>query len=787
MPALKKTLISTLMITVTVLGAGVALPGVAGAVSSQQPPPNTLDRTGSYAIHLKSMVPVKPAEALRRKLSDQGINAYIAQTEINGVLWQRIRVGFYGSKAAANTAAQRLRAQFPTLWITEVAATEKAAIIEGNTQVASIYPVSTSTTHAPTTHAATTHSTTTHTPKTPAPASQLLAKAKTVLYPIGSAGLALATVSIAPLQLAAADSPLEEADNETQPAPEANNIEEEMQAVEQQTEPVSSEPLSPAQDANLKKQMETAKQSMIAQEYNRAIQLYLKVLREPENIYTKQALEFTGVARERKGQKAQAKIVYEQYLERYPEGDDAVRIQQRLTALITAAETPRTSTAQVADKDEPSRWDLYGGISQFYRRDESTTETEDFETTSVNRSALTTDLYLTGRYRGDEYDLRTRFSGGYEEDFLDSDESEMRISTLYVDLQDQQATNSLRFGRQSSSTGGILGRFDGAILGHSFNESVKLNLVTGFPVESSTFDEINTDRVFYGLNMDLGTYANAWDFNVFIIEQQNDGVLDRRAIGGEARYFQPDQTLFTLLDYDISYDELNTAFLLGSWTNQREQTFNVSLDYRNSPTLTTTTAIQSQSVNTLSQLLATGITEDEARQFAQDRTIRSSTATIGMVQPVTENFQLSGDLTVSKLGDSAASGGVEAFEGTDTEYSLFVQAIGNDLLKSGDLAVVGLRYTDATTSNRYALSLNTRYPISDTFRINPRLQTEYRRNTDDDTDQWFVRPSMRMEYRWRKQTRFELDVGGEYSNRELTDDTSQTDSYFISVGYRHDF
>jgi len=732
MSELNKTLISNLIATAAILGSVIILPTGAHAITNDPITQQSKQLNGRYAVHLASVTDRVKAEKMVQTLRQQGHISYSAEAIVKGVTWHRIRVGFFNDKQSASRSTAPLKKRFPKLWVTKVAKSEKKSVLQST--VAATQTVA-------------------QTEKR-APFSTLRAQPVQVASQGKIPAIPLVAATAAP---AAAPKVLPET-------------------------PVA----STAEDKTLKQLMDQAEQSMIALEYDRAIQLYAKVLREPENKYSKQALEFTGVARERKGQNARAKAAYEQYLEQYPEGEDAVRIRQRITALITATETPKSRTSTAA-RPERSRWDVYGGFSQFYRRDESTTEQEDFKDTSVNRSALSNDLYLTGRYRGEEYDLRTRFAGGYEEDFLDSEESELRISTIYLDLQDKQASNTLRIGRQSSSTGGVLGRFDGAIVGHSFSETLKLNLVAGYPVDTSTYEKINTDRYFYGVNADLGTYADAWDFNLFFIEQYNADVLDRRAIGAEARYFQPGRTLFTLLDYDISYNDLNTLFLLGSWTNEAEQTFNLSVDYRNSPTLTTTNGIQSQSVDTLEELLATGATEDEIRQYAQDRTIRSFNTTIGMVQPITDNFQLSGDLTISKLDDSIASGGVEAIPGTDYEYSLFIQAIGTDLLKKNDLGIVGLRFTDATNSRRYGLTLNSRYPVTDTFRINPRIQTEYRQNTDDNTDQWFVRPSLRMEYKWRRKTRFELEIGGEISNRELTNDTSETTSYFISLGYRHDF
>ncbi|WP_428033766.1 SPOR domain-containing protein [Amphritea sp.] len=727
-----KTLLSTIIAAVIAGGSLTTLPCYAAA-QTQGSESSAIQSSGRYAIHVASLANLSDAEQVIRELPFKSQVTYITSSVVDGKKWYRVRVGFFPSAKDAEALAVSIRDRHPELWITKVPEAEKSdAIAEVNRST----PPAVTAENQPAAAASQTTQPVTETEQTGKTTTELSPSSSQPIVVITSAGTS---------GTSATDS-----------------------------------------DDPLGKIMLQAEQSMIAQEYDRAIQLYTKILREPENQYSRQALEFTGVARERKGQQAQAKAAWDQYLEKYPDGADALRVRQRITAMITATQTPtaRTTTTR---KAEPSRWDVYGGISQFYRRDEFSTETEDFKTTSVNRDALSNDLYLTGRYRGDEYDIRTRFSGGYEEDFLDSTQSEARISTLYVDIQDKQASNTLRLGRQSSSSGGVLGRFDGVLAGHSLNETVKVNLVAGFPVETATYKEVNLDRWFYGVNVDLGTFNNAWDYNIFLIEQRNENILDRRAIGGEVRYFQPGKTLFTLLDYDISFNELNTLFTLGSWTNAKEQTFNLSVDYRNSPVLTTTTAIQSQPVSTLSELLATGITEDEARQYALDRTTRSFTTTLGMVQPITDDFQLSGDLTISKQGDSKTSGGVDGFPGTDYEYSLFVQAIGNNLIKQGDLGIVGIRLTDATTSQRLALTFNSRYPVNEKLRINPRFQTEYRENTDDNTSQWYVRPSVRLEYRWTRKTRFEFETGGEVSNRELTDDTQETNSYYINLGYRHDF
>lgn len=736
---MKQTLLATLIATCCTLGDGIPHTFAASATAQGEPDRSQIISNWRYIIKLSSTAqPTSPDPGLQ-KLALDGKLVYSVKATAKGKTWHRLRLGFFNDRKQAEQALQQLQGLYRSAWVSKVHPREKEQLLAGD------------------------YSTYLLTREGPLSLVSLQADS--------AADYAAASTLYDGYQLRKVASHTTAEPTGTAAAPAA----------------ATSSPAPTAEEQRLQQLMERARQAMVDQQYNRAIELYNNVLREAENPYSAQALEFMGLALERRGLDARARRTYQQFLERYPEHEGVPRVQQRLDALITAAAPPKQQLRARKEQKSPE-WEFYGGISQFYRRDENTTEIEDNEETAVTRSSLTSDLYLTGRRRSDTWDMRTRFAGGYEADFLEGDENELRISTLYFDTQHLASGHTFRIGRQSESKGGLLGRFDGATYGHAINDQVRVNLVAGFPVETSTVEQIDTDRYFYGINADLGTFAESWDFNVFFIEQQNEDILDRRAIGGEVRYFKDRKTLFSLVDYDIFYDELNTFLLVGSWTTETEQIFNVSFNYRKSPILTTNNAIISQGVDDLAELLATGVTESEAQQLADDRTAESRSLTVGMVQPINDQFQLSGDITLSDFGSTPASGGVEATEGTDTEVSYFIQGIGSDLLKDGDIAIVGFRYSDLTDSQRFNLSINTRYPISEEWRINPRLQLEYRTfDEDDDADQWIARPSLRMDYRFTRRARFELDVGGEWSSRELNDTTTDTRSYFIFFGYRYDF
>lgn len=66
----------------------------------------------------------------------------------------------------------------------------------------------------------------------------------------------------------------------------------------------------------------------------------------------------------------------------------------------------------------------------------------------------------------------------------------------------------------------------------------------------------------------------------------------------------------------------------------------------------------------------------------------------------------------------------------------------------------------------------------------------------DDVDEWIASPSLRVIYRWRRRYRLELEAGGLWSTEDvalptnpglLMDDTEETSSYFLNLGYMVDF
>jgi hypothetical protein len=317
------------------------------------------------------------------------------------------------------------------------------------------------------------------------------------------------------------------------------------------------------------------------------------------------------------------------------------------------------------------------------------------------------------------------------------------------------------------------------------NRRIALNLVGGYPVASSS-DGLETDKYFYGANFDLGTFLNHWNFNTYFIQQEANGVTDRQAIGGEIRFFSSRGSFFTLVDYDIHHNELNTVLTNGSYIFPDSTTINLVADYRKSPILTTSNALIGQTVDNLDDLRKF-YSDSEIKQLAEDRTATSKNVTLSITRPLTAKVQIAGDVTWAKLDGTEASGEVAAFEGTDDEFYYSLQFIGTSLVREGDLATLGLRYADTTLYDTYSGALDTRYPIADGWRLNPGMVVDYRDHKELDQDQWQLRPSLRVEYRPRRNFRLEVEGGYEWRTDRFEDSEEDSHGYYISAGYRWDF
>jgi len=541
-----------------------------------------------------------------------------------------------------------------------------------------------------------------------------------------------------------------------------------------------------AEDARTSQLVVEGRRAVTAGDFERAALILQEAALRPESAQTPEALELLGLARERKGQLAHAKAAYEEYLQRFPLGEGATRVRQRLEALVTARADPPARRREPHSERRAPAYDLeaFGSLYVGYRHESQILDVTGAETVD---SSLYTDAFTETRLRTPKGIWRTHFAGGYLHQFAQvGGGDDTRVSSMFLSFEEPERGFAGSLGRRSQSDAGVLGRYDGIELGYRGAERWRVGVLGGLPVDSSRTNSFGEDRWLGGVHAELGTFFDALDVGLYAVGQTASGLLDRAAIGGEIRVFQPGWYGALFFDYDFHFQDLNLIQFTGSWQAGPSTTLTALADYRNSPFLTLRNALQGQSgsLDSLQSLFS----DSEIESMARDRTGRVTTFDVGLSQSLLPRLQLALDFTASDFTGTDGSGGVPGFDGTGWEFSPGAQLIANDWLRAGDVGVASLRYFAGQGSDVVTIGLQAREPVTAGLRLNPRFFTIFRKSQMAE-DIVALRPSLRLDQRvWR--LNFDLEGGVEWSSALGGASAGAVDTpwgYFVTGGCRFDF
>jgi hypothetical protein len=547
-----------------------------------------------------------------------------------------------------------------------------------------------------------------------------------------------------------------------------------------------------------------------------ATQLLEQVLRLPPNKQSQEAQELIGLAHEREKDLTAARREYTHYLQRYPEGDSAERVRQRLAALEGPAEL---APLKKAERRDTLGFTLNGSLSQFYyygqSQIDSTTTVLGPTTTGTfsgtDQSALISHLDLRARHRGETWDNRVVIRDTYTASFLDEVDSTNRLYSAYYELANRNNGFSGRIGRQPGTSGGVLGRFDGINLGHNLLPKWRVNVVAGTPVE---FYPVNFNKHFWGASLDFGLFANHWNGSIYYIQQTVDGLADRQALGTELRFFDPKGSGLLYLDYDTLFGELNIATFQATWLSSPSTTWNTLLDRRRAPTLMTSNALFNLPTGTTLDSLLTTMTETQLRQQAIDNTPIFKTAMLGVAHNLNTTWQIGGDVRYYELTAIPVSPTVTTILGSGATTMYTAQVIANGLFRNRDLTVLSVSQMDGETYSGQVLAFTQRMLFGERWTFD--LGLSYYRQAGEPvestidpgtgpethsitTDTSRLVPMLRLSYRLGKNITLETELGYEMTTigsvdrnitaLPITTTTTSSDatrSYFV-LGYRWDF
>lgn len=520
-----------------------------------------------------------------------------------------------------------------------------------------------------------------------------------------------------------------------------------------------------------------------------ALRHFNEVLALPRNSKTAEAQEYSGLALERSGRVPQAKQAYEHYLELYPEGEDAMRVRQRLATLAAGEQPGMEPLKEPKQKGLETTTTIFGSLSQYYYR--GAVKSEITETGAnpgqaslddTDQSALASNINLNVRVRNSMYDNRFVLRNNHTLSFLDGQDNINRLGAAYFEHKNRAYNYSVRVGRQPGYSGGVQGRFDGVQAGYNFLPRWRANVVVGqsaeLPFASTPF--------FFGTSLEAGPFAENWSGSAYIIQQQVDGILDRRAIGGELRYLDAKLSSFATVDYDIFFKTLNVVLWQGTYITDGGVSINVLTEQRKTPVLQTSNALLGEQDSSIRTMLET-LSAAEVRTLASARTPTSKTAMVGVQGPISPVWQLGGDIRLTTLSGIPASGNQPAIPGTGNTMIYTVQAIGSGAFAKRDLALARLSYLDNESYQGLALTLSHRSRLGERWTLEPGLRWYQQDDSVEQADLQRLTPSLRLGYQIGKSVTLEAEAMFEKTSISGPVQTEDTTRNFYFLGYRWDF
>lgn len=567
--------------------------------------------------------------------------------------------------------------------------------------------------------------------------------------------------------------------------------------VDPATLPPSSPPsaTAPAAATDVDRQAEElnreSRAALAAGDAERAIMTLNRLLNLPPNAFSQEAQELIGIARELAGETTKARAEFELYLKLYPDGPGADRVRSRLATL---AQPPRPGDRPAAQRTRPT-WLSWGSVSAYYYGGQSRTDTTTtiitpatnattIDTASLattDQSQMVANVDANARFRDGVWDNRFVFRDSYTQNFLSGQSNRNRLTAFFAEAKNAQDRWYLRIGRQTGISGGILGRFDGAVGGYAFTPVWKANVYAGEPVESLP----GSTRRFYGASVDAENVFPGWSGSVYAIEQRTDSYTDRRALGSEIRYFDPERSAFALLDYDVDFRAVNIAMLQATWQRPGGAILNLLYDFRKTPTLQLANALVAEPGLTLADFIRARSTAD-ARDQARALTPTSKVLLLGLTYPLNTVWQVGGDVRVSSLTGTGETPTLPASPGTGNVYTYTVQTIATNLFGWREISVVNGSYLTGPTLDAWSLFLNHRVPIGERWTIEPSLRY-YRQSGNTDARLWRVSPGLRLTYKWLERLVLEAEIQIDRSHSTSALVTEDATRRFYLIGFRYDF
>jgi hypothetical protein len=272
---------------------------------------------------------------------------------------------------------------------------------------------------------------------------------------------------------------------------------------------------------------------------------------------------------------------------------------------------------------------------------------------------------------------------------------------------------------------------------------------------------------------------------MYILDQTTQGITNRRAIGTEARYSDERGSLYALLDYDQLFSAVNALSLQGSIQGSGQTTYTLLLDRRKAPSLQMTNALISSGATSLKTLLQLQTLSD-VLAAAKATTAQANQVMVSASRPITDKWQVTGDIQYSAIGALPAVGNFDATPATGAQYGLSVQLTGSNLYSKRDINNINLSILSTPLFHGTQLAFNNLTGFDDNrYTLEPSLRLYSQRDTLG-TRMLRISPGLRGSYTVSKRISVMGESLIEHSTNQGVSNNATTNSVFFYFGLRYE-
>jgi hypothetical protein len=516
-----------------------------------------------------------------------------------------------------------------------------------------------------------------------------------------------------------------------------------------------------------------------------------RLLNLPPNTYTQSALLTLGAIDEKLGEFAKARVDYFTYITLYPKAKNVEEVRASLMKMVMASYVSEKSVPEKIVAEDKTI--TFGGFSQnFYRGIALVDNTIPvvFSSNIVDQSQLVNALELTRMNRSATAETRLVLRDSFTKSFLKSVGSNNFLDAAYLEQATSDQSYFYGLGRQTGASGGVPSRFDGAWLGHNFNDAWRINGTLGQP--SRTSGSIEEAKTFAAINIALTRKPGEWSGNIYLINQRVGKFMDKRAAGVEAHFYDGKSNHTALMEYDTLFKTLNFGSFQGNWITADDDNYTLLLDHRRSPTLQATNAlIRELPTQTVASI---GVTQNTLLANALLSSPIVNQFDIGLTRPFSPKLKFGGDIRVANTTSFEAYDPIT----TTTLVRKIVpsmnaktfsgQLIGSNLFFDNDLGIASASYVNANTYKAKSLSFSQVATLKKDWRLDLSLLL-YAENNALATigDLTRISPTFKVTYQLSTTKNLEFGAGLEQSHTTNSTLDSKIRRKFFNFGYRWDF